>query len=731
MYRKNSLFADVSLLLVVVMVFAPLYGCGGGGNVGPPPAVTTGSVKIVITNNDNSTITPKYSIDGGSWKNFQSLAPGATAEMIFGNYSAGDHQVSTNWIQPQNGQAYNKGPITQIVKAGETTVWQFTFDKYVPPPPPPPTTGIMKVRYTSTNSYAISPQYAVNGASWQNFGAVSAGAVREIDLTVAPGSYSLSSFYVDPNTGLGYTEGPISLTVYAGQTTIWDFSISQHLPPPPPPPTTGTMIIRVISNDNDIISPKFTIDNNAPVDFPTLAGFETKEQSQSINAGTYNVSLTWVDPTDGKTYNVGPVSQVVYAGLTTVWTFTIAQHDPLVAYPLEGTNFSAYMTGQNPNWSYRLTDAQIRARMKIIKPYTRRIRSFGVGLGQDNTGRIAHELGLEAWIGAWLSADLVANEAELATLIRIGQAGEADRLIIGSEVLLRGDLTSAQLIDYIRRVKAAVPGVPVIYADVYGQILAHPEVVAEIDVIMVNYYGYWEGLAVDKAIAALHGWHMEVVAAAKGKPIVVSETGWPSAGDTNGNAVPSDNNAAFYFKNFISWARANNVLYFYFEAFDEEWKRLYEGEVGAHWGLFDKDGVMKPGMQPVFDGEVMPDNWSSTAIPGGEGTPAIELVDPPPIGSNLNLQGQIWHVLPSDYKVAVYIYVSGWWIKPYFASPKTTIASDGKWICDITTGGSDQNATKIAAFLIPNSYDPPLLAGSAGFPVALTDNAVASIIYNR
>jgi len=90
------------------------------------------------------------------------------------------------------------------------------------------------------------------------------------------------------------------------------------------------------------------------------------------------------------------------------------------------------------------------------------------------------------------------------------------------------------------------------------------------------------------------------------------------------------------------------------------------------------------------------------------------------------LEGQVWHVHPVDYKVAVYICVSGqWWNKPTFAEPLTTIKIDGSWVCDITTGGIDETATKIAAFLLPNGYDPPLISGEASLPVELNQKSVA------
>ncbi len=103
--------------------------------------------------------------------------------------------------------------------------------------------------------------------------------------------------------------------------------------------------------------------------------------------------------------------------------------------------------------------------------------------------------------------------------------------IVGSKVLLRGDLSATELIEYINQVKAALPGIPVTTADVYGELLSHPEVMEACDVIFANYYQYWEGINVEKAVAYLHARHQEVVARANGKEVIVSETGWPSCGD--------------------------------------------------------------------------------------------------------------------------------------------------------------------------------------------------------
>ena len=399
----------------------------------------------------------------------------------------------------------------------------------------------------------------------------------------------------------------------------------------------------------------------------------------------------------------------------------------VINYKTTGQNFSPYIDGQDPNLRSQISEQQLRTRMQIVAPYTQWIRTFGTTDGLEKAGLVARSLGLKAAIGAWLGRDLAANEQQVTNLINICLAGQCDLAIVGSEVLLRGDLSETQLIDYIKRVRQALPAnIPVTTADTYLEFLKHPNVIANIDLVMANFYPYWEGTRVDLAMAALHVRYADVKAAAGGKQVFVSETGWPSAGDQIGAAVPSSQNASFYFLNFVSWARANNVQYFYFESFDESWKAKYEGPQGAHWGIWDKDGSLKPGMQDVFDGKTMPDNWSGGVVACNPDSPKLRFTSVPPLGSFDNLFGQVCGVTPADYRIVVYIRVgSGWWVKPFAIQPLTTILNDGSWSTDITTGGIDQTAIEIVAYLVPKTFSPPILLGSPTLPDTLALNSIA------
>jgi exo-beta-1,3-glucanase (GH17 family) len=399
---------------------------------------------------------------------------------------------------------------------------------------------------------------------------------------------------------------------------------------------------------------------------------------------------------------------------------------PAPKCPLSGLAFGAYLDGQDPAQGLVLGEAQLRERLALLHGRTRWIRSYGSTHGLEAVGRLAHEAGFETAIGAWLGADLAANEAEIANLIAAARAGDVDVAIVGSEVLLRGELSASQLVGYIARVRAAIPAdVPVTSAEPHEIWAAHPELVDAVDTVFAHFYPFWEGRPIEDAILQLHLAFRSLAARVAPKPVVVAETGWPSAGEPVGAALPSKKNAASYLIRFLSWAEAHEVSYIYFAAVNEAWKTRLEGERAAHWGVALANGRPKKGLKralrcvrakrPEPGLARVPDDDSP-------GPPALALSIVPPLGSTQNLRGSASFLVPAEFAVAVYIFVpsaGGWWTKPTFAAPKVALDADGSFTVDVTTGGNDASATQIAAFLVPWSFVPPPAAGLATLPAAL------------
>jgi len=260
---------------------------------------------------------------------------------------------------------------------------------------------------------------------------------------------------------------------------------------------------------------------------------------------------------------------------------------------IHGIGFSPYLEGQDPSVKSQISEQQIADRLEIIRPYTKWVRTFSCSCGNEQVPRIAHEKGLKTMVGIWLDGDEENNELELSNAIRIAQEGHVDLLAVGNEVLLRKDLTIEQLISYIRRVKQAVPHVEVGYVDAYYMYVNYPELVHEVDVLFANLYPFWEHCALEISVEYMKKMYDLVQENGKGKKIIVSETGWPTKGEQYGGAIPSYQNAMRYFINAQKWALQENIDMFYFSSFDEVWKINHEGEYGAYWGLWNKDGKYK------------------------------------------------------------------------------------------------------------------------------------------
>lgn len=258
---------------------------------------------------------------------------------------------------------------------------------------------------------------------------------------------------------------------------------------------------------------------------------------------------------------------------------------------MHGLCFSLYEDGQQPGDI--ITEEQVRRRMKIIKPYTDWVRSFSCTEGNEHIPIIAKEMGLKTLVGGWLGNDKDINAREMEGLIKLAKDGYVDIAAVGNEVLYRKDLSKEELLEHIVAVKKAIPNIPVGYVDAYYEFGVHPEIVDVSDVILANCYPYWEGCPFEYSLTHMQQMYAQATAAAKGKKVIITETGWPSEGGRLNGAIATKQNAMAYFVNTQVWCQEENIEVFYFSSFDESWKAGPEGDVGAFWGLWDKNEMLK------------------------------------------------------------------------------------------------------------------------------------------
>ncbi|CAO3638164.1 unnamed protein product [Mucor hiemalis] len=238
---------------------------------------------------------------------------------------------------------------------------------------------------------------------------------------------------------------------------------------------------------------------------------------------------------------------------------------------------------------------EIRNDFAIIKKYTNRVRTFS--MSTCNLGALAlkaaNELGMNIYLGMWIDTPTTfQNEmAALTSLIQSGSSfSKVDAIIVGSEVLYRKDTDENSLADYIKKVGALArpKGIKITTADVYYEF--PPVVVAQLDFLMMNAFPYWESVTVEQgAVTLIDHYNSVVIGKAMGKPVRISETGWPSDGENFGVSVASQANQKLYLSNVLCQTRQKNIDMIYFEAFDEP----YKGGVESHWGIMSANKTLK------------------------------------------------------------------------------------------------------------------------------------------
>ncbi|HQZ24486.1 MAG TPA: glycosyl hydrolase family 17 protein [Flavobacterium sp.] len=279
------------------------------------------------------------------------------------------------------------------------------------------------------------------------------------------------------------------------------------------------------------------------------------------------------------------ISEISPQDLVQLWSTTLENG-------MHGISFSAYEEGQKPGDI--ITEDQVRRRMKIIAPYTKWVRSFSCTEGNEHIPVIAHEFGIKTLVGAWLGDNSEVNEREIEGLIKLSNEGFVDIAAVGNEVMFRKDMTEVELLDFIKRVKKAIPSsIPVGYVDNYYEFSFRSRITDVCDVILANCYPYWDGCSIDYSLHHMQNMFETAKSYGGDKRVIITETGWPSEGGSHGAAFASNENAMKYFIETQKWSKQKEVEMFYFSSFDESWKVGAEGEVGAYWGIWDKNEKLK------------------------------------------------------------------------------------------------------------------------------------------
>jgi len=270
---------------------------------------------------------------------------------------------------------------------------------------------------------------------------------------------------------------------------------------------------------------------------------------------------------------------------------TLARAPIDAAAKLECVSYAPFRNDQTPHDpALIVSPEQIAEDLGELAKISKCIRTYSIDNGLDRVPELASRVGLKVLLGVWIGRDRAKNAhlIDIAVSLAKDHPDTIRAIIVGSEVLLRGEMIVSDLREIIRSVKPRVD-VPVTYADVWEFWLRYREIGADVDFVTIHFLPYWEDFPPRAEDAAAHVDEIrkQVAAAFPGKEILIGETGWPSHGRMRDGALASRINQARFISEILDRAGREHFRVNMFEAYDEPWKRRWEGTVGGYWGLLD------------------------------------------------------------------------------------------------------------------------------------------------
>lgn len=320
----------------------------------------------------------------------------------------------------------------------------------------------------------------------------------------------------------------------------------------------------------------------------------------------------WGTSDRGHTRSLWVFSLVAMVGLLDCGGGPGSHPPPTTQTNLVGVDYGPFRDGESP-YGQCPSLPEIQQDIQTLETMASAVRTYGFAgcnIGPNVLAAISGS-NLKLALGLWLSNDPSANSNEISVFqkqVAQGLPANVTTVIVGSEVLLRGDLTVSELVTDIQQVRNMTPaGIQVVTADNWdiwdGQDSRYPDLnplVQAVSFVFINIHPYYAGTCPDQAASQVFTDFNTAQQKYPNMKVTISETGWPTAGETQGNcAVPSTANQQQFLEGFLCQAQQANIDFYIFEAFDEAWKaQPYPGnpsplQVEGHWGIYNSNRTPK------------------------------------------------------------------------------------------------------------------------------------------
>nr|WP_320119288.1 hypothetical protein [uncultured Marinifilum sp.] len=292
--------------------------------------------------------------------------------------------------------------------------------------------------------------------------------------------------------------------------------------------------------------------------------------------------------------------------------------------------YSGFREGQSPDTGVFPTYDQIKEDLLLLQGQWKYLRLYACDKQSETVLRVIREekLDFKIMLGAYIGAEVnnfgcpwggVYSEEQLLQN-KVNNLKEVERLIAFANEyedivfsLSAGNEASVSwtdhyvpvenIISYVKIIKEGAKQ-PVTFCENYVPWLDHlKDLVEAVDFISIHTYPVWEYKNIHEALEYTKHNYYSIADKYPHKPVVITEAGW--ATNSNGRGIDphnvSEDLQEVYYKDLMKWTAEEEILCFYFEAFDEPWKGSPEPlEPEKHWGLFTVDRKPKKVMKELF-----------------------------------------------------------------------------------------------------------------------------------
>lgn len=288
--------------------------------------------------------------------------------------------------------------------------------------------------------------------------------------------------------------------------------------------------------------------------------------------------------------------------------------------------YSGYRDGQDPGSGFIPSYRQVKEDLLILQGQWQSLRLYASDAHSKSVLEVIRreKMSFDVMLGAYITAEVSnpecpwgahyddaelkenkqKNEREIRQLIFLAKnyPNIVSSVSLGNEASVSWTdhlVPTDSLIGYAKTLKSAVKQ-PVTFCENYVPWLEKLHGLAdELDFISIHTYPVWEYKDINEGLAYTIENYNAVATAYPDKQIVITEAGW--ATQSNGRGIePSNVNEDFqkqYFQQLMDWANQEQVLVYYFEAFDENWKGSADPlEPEKHWGLYKANRRPKQAM---------------------------------------------------------------------------------------------------------------------------------------